>query len=113
MDKLKKILSSAPLLAYPKEGEFILDTDASSSAIGAVLSQKQDDGEKVIFYNSRVLSKTERIYCITRRELLAVVEAIKQCPHYLLGRHFTARSDHGALRWLMNFKKPKEQVAPR
>ncbi|KAL0128556.1 hypothetical protein PUN28_003711 [Cardiocondyla obscurior] len=54
-----------------------LDTDASGIGIGAVLSQKQGDEEKVIAYFSQVLSKSERNYCVTRRELLAIVDAVK------------------------------------
>jgi hypothetical protein len=112
MEALKKALSSTPLLAYPQDhGDFILDTDASGTAIGAVLSQRQNDEERVILYYSRGLSKAERNYCVTRRELLAVLEAIKHCRHYLLGCHFTVRTDHGALRWLLNFKRPEGQVA--
>lgn len=91
---------------------FILDTDASNLGIGAVLSQEQDDGqEQVIAYGSRVLSKAERRYCVTRRELLAVVYFLQHFRPYLLGRHFTLRSDHGSLTWLRNFKEPEGQLA--
>lgn len=48
---------------------------------------------------------------MTRKELLAVVKAVKQFHHYLYGRHFIVRSDHGALRWLLNFKNPEGQMA--
>ena len=52
----------------------MLDTDASDMGIGAILSQVQDDGgEAVIAYASRSLSRQEQRYCVTRRELLAVV----------------------------------------
>lgn len=74
---LKEKLVSSPILAYPKEeGMFILDTDACDTGIGAVLSQVQEGIEKVIAYYSRTLSKPERRYCVTRKELLAVVAAI-------------------------------------
>ena len=112
MDTLKAALTTTPLLTYPKENApFVLDTDASGSAIGAVLSQRQDDEERVVLYYSRGLSRPERNYCVTRRELLAVVESIKHCHHYLYGSHFTVRTDHGALRWLLNFKNPEGQIA--
>jgi len=57
-------LITAPVLAYPQaEGsEFILDTDASAYAIGAVLSQVQDGKGRVIAYGSRCLDKPERNY---------------------------------------------------
>ncbi|UYV66979.1 K02A2.6-like, partial [Cordylochernes scorpioides] len=66
MDKLKQALSSPPMLAYPDPGEpFILDTDASNTGIGAVLSQTQDGVERVIAYftelNIRQLSLAEEL----------------------------------------------------
>lgn len=52
-DKLKLALTSAPILTFPDFNEpFILDTDASDSAIGAVLSQNQGGAEKVIAFAS-------------------------------------------------------------
>lgn len=110
--ELKDALISAPILAYPtSEGNFILDTDASNLHMGAVLSQVQEGVEKVICYFSKTFSRSERRYCVTRRELLAVVSSIKHFHHYLYGRHFLVRSDHGALRWLFNFKNPEGQLA--
>ncbi len=65
----------APILAFPDLSPdacpFILDTDASNHAIGAVLSQKGADGrEHVIDYGSRTLDKAERNYSTTRREVI-------------------------------------------
>ena len=111
-EELKVHLTSAPVLAYPKlETKFILDTDASDVAIGAVLSQKFDEREHVIAYGSRCLSKAERQYCVTRKEFLAIVYFVKYFRHYLYGRQFLLRTDHGSLRWLFNFKEPEGQVA--
>src|SRR5580765_2349779 len=111
-EKLKSLLSSSPILSFPKEeDEFILDTDASNIGIGAVLSQKQDGSEKVIAYFSRVLSKSERNYCVTRRELLSIVDSIKFFRRYLLGRKFLIRTDHISLRWLMSFRDLEGQLA--
>ena len=105
--QLKQRLTSPPVLAHPDFSlPFILDTDASSSGLGAVFSQKHADGkEHVVAYASRTQSKSERRYCATRRELLAVVVFTKQFRPYLLGRHFTLRTDHGSLTWLHNFKE--------
>lgn len=64
----------APILAFPTDsGDFILDTDASTIDVGAVLQQIQDGEEKVISCASKKLNKEQRRYCVTRRELLAVV----------------------------------------
>ncbi|CAG2204440.1 unnamed protein product [Mytilus edulis] len=111
-EELKTTLISAPILAYPtREDLFILDTDASNDGMGAVLSQLQDGVEKVICYFSKTFSRSERKYCVTRRELLAVVASIKHFHHYLYGKYFKVRSDHGALSWLFNFKNPEGQLA--
>ena len=89
----------APILAYlSSEEDFILDTDASATGIGAVLSQMQDGVERPIAYASRGLSKSERNYSVTKRELLAVVFYCKYFRHYQIGRKFKLRTDHAALR---------------
>jgi hypothetical protein len=65
---LKHLLSTAPILSYPKADDtFILDTDASAFGIGAVLSQLQDDNEVVIAYGSKTLSRSQMGYCTTYR----------------------------------------------
>lgn len=105
--KLKQALTSAPVLAYPSDkGRFILDTDACDTGIGAVLSQLQNGEERVIAYASRKLTKSERRYCVTKKELLAIVTFVRHFRHYLFGRCFTVRTDHKALMWLLNWKKP-------
>ena len=100
------------MLVYPREGGgFILDTDASDKAIGGVLSQIQDGEERVVGYGCYVLSAPQRNYCVTRKELLAVVTFTRTYRHYLLGNHFSVRTDHGSLVWLMNFKNIEGQLA--
>ena len=63
-DELRRCLTSTPILAY----QFILDTDASITGIEAILSRVNSYGyEQVIAYGSRLLTKSERQYCVTRR----------------------------------------------
>ena len=88
-----------------------MDTDASGQAIGAVLSQIQEDAERVICYGSYVLTPAQRKYCVTKRELLAVVRFTRQYRHYLLGRKFLLRTDHNSLTWLLRFKYIEGQFA--
>ena len=53
---------------------FIIDADASNVGIGAVPSQvDKEDTEHVIAYGSRMLSKQDRNYCVTHKQLLAAV----------------------------------------
>ena len=99
-------------MSHPRRtGDFILDADASDHAAGFVLSQIQDGEEKVLAYGSKTFSHQERKYCVTRKELLAVVRGVKRFKKYVYGRHFTVRSDHGSLQWLKNFKAPTGQLA--
>ena len=110
-DSLKGLLTSDRVLAYPtREGKFVLDTDASDHGIGAVLSQFQDGVEKPIAFASRTLSKSERNYCVTRPELLAIVEFVKQHRHYLQGTRFCIRTDHAPLRFVVQAKDPEGQL---
>lgn len=70
-----------------------------------------DGTERVIAYASRTLSKSEQKYCVTRKELLAVVTYVKYFRHYRYGKPFVVRTDHSSLRWLLNFKNPEGQLA--
>jgi hypothetical protein len=100
-------------MAYPLEdgGEFILDTDASASCLGAVLSQVQNNEERVICYGSKTMNRAQTRYCTTDRELLAVRYFVEYYRHYLIGRKFLIRTDHRALTWLLSLKNPKSRVA--
>ncbi|GBM69539.1 Transposon Ty3-I Gag-Pol polyprotein [Araneus ventricosus] len=105
-------LITSPVFTYPRNGkEFILDTDASNEGIEAVFSQKIGNEECVIAYFSKSLGNPERNYCVTRKELLAIVKSIEQFHHYLYGRKFLLRTDHASLRWLLNFREPEGQIA--
>ena len=109
---LKQKLTEAPLLVYPNRTDlFILDTDASKTAIGAELLQVQNGVEPVVSYGSCVLTPAQQRYCTTRRELLAIVCFTRQYRHFLLGRKFMIRTDHNSLAWLMRFRGIQGQLA--
>jgi hypothetical protein len=76
---LKSCLTTAPILGHFVPGEtIVVDTDASGEAIGAVLSQVDKDGqERVVSYFSRCPSVAEKNYCVTRRELLAIIDSLR------------------------------------
>ena len=111
-DALKYHLTSSPCLAYPRfDLPFIVDTDASDTGVGAVLSQVQNGEERVIAYAAKSLTKAQRNYSTTRKELYALVWGLEYFEVYLLGKQFHVRTDHSALKWLYSFKNPKGQVA--
>ena len=114
-ETLKDCMTTAPVLAYPIDtGRFILDTDASDYAMGAVLSQMQHDEngvliERPIAYSSKKFSDTERHYCARRRELLAIVYHVKHFHTYLRGRDFIIRTDHASLRYIKTTRELPSQ----
>ena len=112
-ETLKRRLVSAPVLGYPREdgGQYYLDADACEYGVGAALSQEQGGEEVVIAYTSKTLSGAEVNYCVTRKELYAIVHGVRAFKCYLLSRKFTIRSDHSSLRYLNRFKEPEGQMA--
>ena len=97
---IKDKLISAPILIYPDfTKKFYLYTDVSDAGLGAVLSQKDDEGrERVVAYASVSLKPAEKNYSVTEKEALAVVWAVRQFRHYLLGPLFEIVTDHNAFR---------------
>ena len=112
-ESLKATLKAAPILVYPDfDKEFVLYTDASNLAIGAILAQLDENGvDHPIAYASRVLNKHERNYSVTEKECLAVIFAVKQFRPYVYGTHFTVITDHSSLRWLQQLKEPEGRLA--
>ncbi|KRX69615.1 Retrovirus-related Pol polyprotein from transposon [Trichinella sp. T6] len=108
---LKIQLTKQPVLAHPNfKIPFVVDTDATGDELEVVLSQIIAGQERVAAFASCTLSKSERKYCATRREMLALVWELKQFRCFLYGRRFTVITDHGSLMWLRIFK-PEGQVA--
>ena len=107
-EDMKRALTHAPVLKLPTDsGMYRLSCDASLTGAGAILEQWQDGKYRVIEYASRNFDKQERSFCITRRELAAVVFGLKQFKAYLLGNHFELYTDHSAL---LYYKKTAEPV---
>lgn len=95
--RLKQMLCEAPLLRFPDLNEtFFVTTDASNDAVGAILEQK----DRIVSYASRVLKPAEKNYSVIEKECLALVFALKNFRHFLLGRKFLVYSDHRPLQWL-------------
>lgn len=110
--EIKELLVSAPVLQCPDyDLPFQVQTDASAFGIGAVLVQPHPDGERVISYLSRSLTKQERNFSTTERECLAVLWAIEKLRPYLEGVHFTVITDHHSLVWLQKLRDPSGRLA--
>ena len=99
--RLKELLTIAPVLVLPEEGvEFVVHTDASRAGLGCVLMQ----ANKVIAYASRQLRPHEQNYPTHDLELAAVIFALKIWRHYLYGEQFKLNTDHKSLKYLFQQK---------
>lgn len=108
-EKLKKLISSHPILRYPNfDKPFTLTTDASNYAIGAVLSQEGHP----ICYISRTLNNHEKNYSATDKEFLAILWSVNYLRPYLYGRKFTIFTDHQPIKFLHSKYKGKD-MSPR
>ena len=101
--ELKKLLSTAPVLRGPNwKLPFQISTDASDTAIGAVLGQEEEKIPYAIYYISKDLAPAELNYTVTEKEFLAVIHAINKFRHYITGYPVILYTDHSAIRYLAN-----------
>ena len=85
-EELKRLVSSAPVLAHPDETKpYRLETDASGYAYGGVLSQKQDKDRRFhpLGFMSKSMTPAEKKYDIYDKEMLAIVKALNHWKHLL------------------------------
>ncbi|PKA63782.1 putative mitochondrial protein [Apostasia shenzhenica] len=95
---LKERMSNSPVLALPNFAqEFQVETDASGEGIGAVLTQ----GGRPLAYFSKGLSEKHKLVATYEKEMLAIVTAVQKWRPYLMGTHFTIRTDHHSLKYMM------------
>src|SRR6218665_1587195 len=103
--ELQGALAKTPILKLPNmEEDFTLMTDASDTAIGCVLLQKENGVMHPVSYISRQLSERERKYSVEERECLAIVWGIQKLNRYLYGKMFTVETDHCGLEYLKTGK---------
>lgn len=111
-NKLKTLITSAPVLASPDFNQpFFVQTDASNFGLGAVLFQKLDNQEHPIAFASKTLSVAERKYSATEKELLAVIFGIEHFRGYIEGTKFTVITDCSSLTWLHNLREPTGRLS--
>lgn len=108
---LKHKLISPQILKFPDfRKPFILSTDASQIACGAVLTQQYDDIYLPVAFASRSFTKGERNKSTIEQELIAIHWAITYFRPYLYGRRFTVKTDHRPLVYLFTMKNPSSRL---
>ena len=112
-DALKNALVKAPILAHPNVNKpYILYTDASNAAVGAILVQKDDEGvERVICYVSNKLAGPQLRWSTIEKEAYAIVNALKRLHAYLWGAKFEIHTDHSPLRSLFQSEIKSSKLA--
>ena len=91
---------AAPVLVLPDPNiPYVVHTDASGFATGAVLSQDQGNGLQPIAYMSKKMLPAETRYPVHEQELLAIIQALGTWKHYLMGAKFTVMTDHRSLQY--------------
>jgi hypothetical protein len=110
-EEIKKQIADATALAIPDmDKEFVLVTDCSNIAAGALLAQEAANGSQQLnpcAYFHHALSACETSYSATEKELLAIVLAVKKYRVYL-GKKFKLITDHQALKWLKSLDPENE-----
>jgi hypothetical protein len=108
---LRNKLTSEPLLALPEfDKPFSVETDACNYGVGAVLSQLKELDWLPVAYFSRHLSKVERNYSTTEKELYAIVLAVEHFKQFLYGIEFKVITDHQPLKYLFSIKEPASRL---
>jgi hypothetical protein len=95
VEELQIKLTNEPILILPNmKEEFVIETDACGYGVGGVLAQFRDNFYKPVAYFSRRLSKSERNYSTTEKELYAIVLSIENFKQFIYGTHFIVYTDH-------------------
>lgn len=109
---LKDALCQDVTLSYPDYNKpFNIYSDASNTAIGAVLSQTFEKNERPLYFFSRKLTDAERNYSTIEKEILAVVSSLKKFRQMILGKSINIYTDHNPIRFLTSTKDPTGKFA--
>uniref|UniRef100_W5NNB8 Reverse transcriptase RNase H-like domain-containing protein n=1 Tax=Lepisosteus oculatus TaxID=7918 RepID=W5NNB8_LEPOC len=108
---LKAALTSQHVLQVPDFSKpFMVQTDASDTGIGAILSQDFEGLEHPILYISRKLNPAEKHYSTIEKECLAIKWALDYLKYYLLGRQFILYTDHAPLTWMLQNMDKNDRI---
>lgn len=107
-----RITHHTPVLAVADPNKpYVLHTDASDVAMGAVLMQADDNNDlHVIGYASKTLNDAERNYDTTDKEALAIVWALEHFNTYCEGHRYIIITDHAALAYIRNYNGKARRV---
>ena len=108
-ETLKSKICQKPILQMPDYNKrFVLRTDASKEALGAVLLQEDEGILKPVAFQSKRLNGAESNYSTVERECYAAVWGVGKFERYLYGRKFILETDHQPLKSLqMNPTNPR------
>lgn len=110
-EKLKEALIDPQILKYPDfEKEFIVITDASNIACGAILAQEYDGIDLPVAFASRAFTKGESHKSPIEKELAAIHWALQHFKPYLYGLKFKVKSDHRPLVYLFSMRNPTSKL---
>ena len=102
---MKQVISGNDILTYPDfDKPFLITTDASNYAIGAVLSQGEVEKDNPIHFASRTLNKREENFSATEKEMLAIYWSLKVFRNYIYGQKFKIITDHQPLTFSLSSK---------
>jgi hypothetical protein len=105
-DKMKKVMSTCPVLALPYFSHpFILECDASGEGIGVVLMQNKHP----IAFERKKLRGPELLYTIYDKEMLAIMHVLAKFRQYLVGAKFIVKTDHNNLKYFLEQKDLNER----
>ncbi len=100
---LEKAVLEVPL----DSDEFMVETDASDTAIGAVLNVKRNDEWRPVEFYSKTLNLTQQRWPVREREAFAIVIALQKFDYCVRGRSVTVFTDHESLKWMTECQKGK------
>lgn len=110
-ETLKRKLLSPQILQFPDyQNDFIITTDASKVACGAVLAQRHGDLELPVAFASKAFTKGESNKSTIEQELTAIHWAVDYFRPYIYGRKFIIRTDHRPLIYLFSLKNPSSKL---
>ena len=111
-EQIRDSLTAAPVLAVADPNKpYILHTDASDHAMGAILMQDDENGEPhPIAYASKTFNDAQKNYDTTEREALAIIWALQHFNTYCEGHKYTLLTDHAALSYIRNNTNTSKRI---